>query len=108
MHTSDQELQNVYFSDPLLSIPASSSMEFFATAPPTDDIAMENFASHLDTLHKRLKDMIDVAPSGDKAAMVSSLTTWAQHVAKEPLGSLGGTEVKKEAPEPKDDVKMEE
>ncbi|CAB9528802.1 expressed unknown protein [Seminavis robusta] len=88
MHHSTQALDTIYWNDPLLPLPMTRkpSYELFSPTPPsvpTHDVT--SFANHLESLHKQICDKISEAPSGDKGALLSIFTGWANHAAKEPM-----------------------
>ena len=73
-------------SDDNLDFPAPGQVSFATGCASTmAKTNVDNFSSHLDSLHNRVRDMICDAPSGDQGAMVSTFASWAHSVASKPL-----------------------
>ena len=75
---NDHELDAFYWNDPLLTIAMKPSHD-------QGDQMVGNFAQHLDVFHKNIRDKIVHAPPAEQAALVSVVSSWAKHVAKDPL-----------------------
>ena len=94
MDMYDNDMDAFYLNDPLVNLSLKPSYDNLDSPPPgktagctstMTKMNVETFSSHLDTLHNRLRGMINDAPSGEQGAMVSTFASWAQNVAKQPL-----------------------
>jgi hypothetical protein len=84
MHHSHRTLDTIYWNDPLLPMSMNFDLDA-ASGAPDESLDVATFANHLESVHRQICDKIQASPSGDQGALLEIFTSWATHVAKEPM-----------------------